>query len=269
MALSPIVILDSVTHLKAEHRGAVAYCASHGGIYAGTYAARFGINAVILNDAGVGREQAGVGGIALLETLSVPAAAISHLSARIGDGADGEMRGRLSVTNSCAQNLGLSIGMTCGEALQYLSRAALAPAPTPPILDEARFEIPGPWLPGIRVIGMDSNALVSAQDIGQIVITASHGGLLGGKPETAIKVAARAAVYNDAGGGIDGAGFSRLPALDARGIAGACVSAFSARIGDARSTFEDGYISAVNQTAAARGGAVGQTTRAFVLAMIG
>jgi hypothetical protein len=67
--------------------------------------------------------------------------------------------------------------------------------------------------------------------------------------------------------GLDGAGVSRLPALEARGIAGACVSCFSARIGDARSTWADGVISALNGSAAARGGAIGQSCQAFVAAM--
>ena len=51
--------------------------------------------------------------------------------------------------------------------------------------------------------------------------TGSHGALLGGKPETAIKIPVFAAIYNDADFGIDDAGIARLPALDARGIAGA------------------------------------------------
>jgi hypothetical protein len=46
---------------------------------------------------------------------------------------------------------------------------------------------------------------------------------------------------------------SRLPALDRRGIAAATVSAASARIGDARSTYEDGVLSRVNARAAALG----------------
>jgi len=50
---------------------------------------------------------------------------------------------------------------------------------------------------------------------------------------------------------------SRLPALDARGIAAATVSAASARIGDARSTYEDGVLSRVNASAAALGLAPG------------
>jgi hypothetical protein len=100
-----------------------------------------------------------------------------------------------------------------------------------------------------------------------IVVTGSHGGLLGGRPETAIRVDAFAAVYNDAGGGIDDAGFSRLPALDARAIAGATVDAFSARIGDARSTYADGTITRVNQTAARLGAAPGMACREFVALM--
>jgi hypothetical protein len=229
-------ILDSVTHLKPDHRGAAVYCASHGGAYAGYYAAKLGVGAAILNDAGIGRDQAGVAGLALLDALGVPAAAISHMSARIGD-----------------------------DALRVLGTRPLLPSPAPAEMAEARFAIPHPG--PIRVVGVDSISLVTDADTGQIVVCGSHGGLLGGRPETAIKVAALAAIYNDAGGGIDGAGVSRLPALDARGIAGACVSCFSARIGDARATWADGIISALNTTAVARGGAIGQSCQEFVAAL--
>jgi hypothetical protein len=72
------------------------------------------------------------------------------------------------------------------------------------------------------------------------------------------------ALYNDAGVGKDEAGISRLPALDARGIAAATVSATSARIGDARSTYEDGIISHVNRRATRLGLNEGISTRDFV-----
>jgi hypothetical protein len=75
------------------------------------------------------------------------------------------------------------------------------------------------------------------------------------------------ALYNDAGIGKDAAGVSRLPALDARGIAAATVAAASARIGDARSTYEDGVISRVNTRAASLGLREGITARAFVALM--
>ena len=56
------ITLDSVTHLSDEHRGSVSYCASHGGTYAGYYAAKMGVGSVILNEAGIGREMAGIAG---------------------------------------------------------------------------------------------------------------------------------------------------------------------------------------------------------------
>jgi len=81
------------------------------------------------------------------------------------------------------------------------------------------------------------------------VLTGSHGALLGGKPAHVLGVDAFAAFFNDAGGGKDGAGFSRLPVLDQRGIAAATVSNNSARIGDGRSTYETGVVSRINETA--------------------
>jgi hypothetical protein len=98
---------------------------------------------------------------------------------------------------------------------------------------------------------------VQPEDAGAIVVTASHGALIGGDPRKALQVDGFAGVYNDAGGGADGCGTSRLPALEARGIAALTVAAASARIGDARSTYEDGIVSAVNARAKALGADVG------------
>ena len=95
-------------------------------------------------------------------------------------------------------------------------------------------------------------------------MTGSHGGLLGNNPATALKYEALGALFNDAGIGKDDAGIARLPALSARGIPAATVSASSARIGDAKSTYEDGVINHVNAWAAAVGLAAGITAREFV-----
>lgn len=261
------IILDSITHMTAANRGQAVLAASHGGMYAAYYAARVGAGAVILNDASIGREQAGIAGIRMLDGLGVPAAAICAMSARIGDGQDCLARGRLSFVNACAERLGLEPGMTSQAALDRLVAATLVPSPAPAAVDEARFEIASGHHE-VRVIGVDSITLVRPEDAGHILVNASHGGLLGGRPETAVKVDVFALVCNDAGVGVDGAGLTRLPALDQRGIAGACVSCFSARIGDARSTWEHGFISALNGTALRHGGAIGQSTRDFVAAMV-
>jgi hypothetical protein len=261
-------ILDSVTHLGDAHRGKVAYCGSHGGIYAAYYAAHKGLAAVILNDAGIGRERAGVAGLELLAKLGVAAAAISHMSARIGEGADGFARGVLTTVNGPASKLGLEVGQPCREALHLLAKAAPPPSPEPAPLEESRFEVPELSRGGVKVIVIDSMSLVKPEDDGHVVVAASHGAALGGRPEMAIKYPVFACICNDADRGIDNAGTTRLPALEARGIAGACVSAFSARIGDGRSTLADGYISAVNDTARRHGGLIGQSCREFVTAMV-
>jgi hypothetical protein len=262
------LVLDSVTHLLPDSVGRAALCASHGGVYAAWYAARKGVSAMILHDAGIGRERAGTGGLDWLAARGIPGACVGHLTARIGEGADMLARGTLAAVNDPAARLGLVEGMAAREALAILAAAGLPPAQSAGEMDEARREIEGAGRRGVRVLALDSNGLVEAGDAGHIVVTGSHGGLLGGKPATAVKAPVLAALYNDAGIGIDGAGISRLPALEARGIAGACVSCFSARIGDAMSTWEDGYVSALNPLAAARGGRIGQSAREFVAALL-
>ncbi|MEM7746820.1 MAG: hypothetical protein AAF346_01105 [Pseudomonadota bacterium] len=253
------LVLDSVTHLTEEHRGVAAHCASHGGVYAGYFAAKMGTGAVILNDAGIGREAAGLAGVKLLDGLGVPAATVSHRSARIGDGADGLARGILSFANDAAKAVGLSVGMSCRDALQSLQSSQLEPSPAPEALAEARFEASDAPAVGGPIIVMDSISLVTPDDAGRVIVAASHGALLGGRPETAVKYDVFAVITSDADRGVDDAGVSRLPALDARGIAGACVSAFSARIGDGRSLYEDGFISAVNETTKQLGGSIGMS----------
>lgn len=267
MPSAPLV-LDSVTHLKPKHRGRAALCASHGGRYAGWYAADKQVGAVILNDAGIGREAAGIGGMEFLAGLRIPAACVSHRSARIGEGAHMLAHGVLSHVNDPAGALGLVVGMTARAAMARLDASALVVRDRPPAEHEARRDVPELGRDKVRVIVMDSNGLVTPDDAGHVIVTASHGGLLGAKPETAVKYPVFAAVYNDADCGIDDAGISRLPALDARGIAGACVSAFSARIGDGQSTLDDGFVSALNDNARRHGGAIGQSCRLFVAAMV-
>jgi uncharacterized protein YunC (DUF1805 family) len=260
MPAAPIVTVDSITRVGDEAKGAVVVNASHGGVYAAYLAAKLGVAAAIFNDAGVGRDQAGIRGLAYLRDLGIPAATVGHMTARIGDGADMLARGVVSHANPLAMALGVRLGMTCHDAASALAQATPGAHAPPPALEAAFLVISDPP----QVWALDSASLVAPQHHDAIVVTGSHGGLLGGHPETALKYDVRAAFYNDAGIGIDEAGVSRLPALDRRGIAAACVSAASARIGDARSTYEDGVLSRVNQSAAALGLRPGMTAREAV-----
>jgi hypothetical protein len=255
------LLLSSITDVDAAHRGRVVVSGSHGGLYPGYLAAKAGLRAVVLNDAGGGRDGAGVAGIHALDQVGLAAAAVSHLSARIGDADDALARGIIAAANAAAAGLGVTAGMACAEAVGRLAQASDPTAALPPI-DEARRVIARAG--GPDVVLADSASLVGAEDMGRIVITGSHGGLVGGDPARALKTAAVLAVFNDAGGGIEDAGVTRLPALDARGIPAVTVAHTSARIGDAASAWETGVISHANAAAAALGARPGDPLQKWV-----
>ena len=260
---APFLVIDSATSLPADAAGRVVIGGSHCGVYAAYLAARAGVRAVILNDAGIGRDRAGIAGLGYLADLGIAAATVAGQSARIGDGADCASRGVISHANGLAVDLGCRPGQSAAAAAQCLARAA-APHRAPPRALEARHRIDGPWGSSVDVWALDSVSLARPGDRGAILVTGSHGGLLGGDPASALKVDAFAVLYNDATGGIDGAGFARLPVLDRRGIAAATVDAMRARIGDGRSTCEDGVLTRLNAAAASLGARVGMTAREFV-----
>ena len=256
--LDRLIVVDSVTRLGPEAQGRVIVGGSHGGIYAAYLAAKARVAGVLLNDAGLGLDGAGIAGLGWLQPLGIPAACCSHRSARIGDGFDMLGRGIVSHANAAAAALGIEPGMRCREAARRLAAAPARAADAPDSV-ESRFpvEVPG----RARASAMDSNSLMTPDDDGTIVVTGSHGALLGGRPESAARADVFAALYNDADGGADGAGYTRLPALDARGIAAATYSAWTARIGDGRSAVATGIVSAVNARAAALGLRPGGTVR--------
>ncbi len=247
---APLVV-DSVTRFGPDAAGRVCVGASHGGVYAAYLCAKAGLRGVVLHDAGTGKDGAGIAGLHHLDALAVPAAAIDHRSAVIGDGADCFGRGVLSRVNAAAEALGLRAGMAAREAAALLLERAPPAATRPPPAREARFRLEG--FGAAPVWALDSASLLSEQDRGAIAAIGSHGNLLGGRPETAAKIEVFAALFNDAGLGPAGPGATRLPALDAQGIAAATVSATSARIGDGRSTAADGVLSRVNAAAARLG----------------
>ena len=73
-------VIDSATQLDAGARGRVVVCGSHGALYAAWLAANARVRAVVLNDAGIGRHSAGIGGVAWLGGLGIAACAVDYLS---------------------------------------------------------------------------------------------------------------------------------------------------------------------------------------------
>lgn len=262
-----ITVVDSATHLDEGCRGSVVVAASQGSAGPAYGIARRGARAIILNDSGVGKDDAGIAALPYCQAIGMAAATIDYRSARISDGADMMRRGVISHVNQAAAGCGCAPGQPCAEAASRLTRAA-APHAGPPataapgrhLLDERA---------GIRVWGLDTTGLIVPDDEGHIVLTGSHGGLVGGDPNSATRgVRVLAAVFHDAGICPDGSSTSRLPALDGEGIAAATVSAASARISDARSVHDDGVLSLVNDTARSLGAAVGMPARDFVARLL-
>ncbi len=116
---------------------------------------------------------------------------------------------------------------------------------------------------GARVHVLDSitEAIGTAAD--GVVVSGSHGGVSAGR--FALQAGVRLAIFNDAGVGKDEAGIAALPLLQAAAVAACTVAHDSARIGEARSTLDDGVISHANAAARALGARPGLRLRAWLL----
>ncbi|CUI83905.1 hypothetical protein [Achromobacter sp. 2789STDY5608621] len=260
-------ILDSITKLAPTDAGRVVIAASHGGSYAAYCAARGRVRAVVLNDAGVGWQQAGIAGLDELQQWGVAAATADYRSCRIGDGADMARHGIISHVNGLAHALGCRPGMAVAQAARRLADADMAPTwPAP--RHEARAVLATAADGTPRVIGADSVSLLEADDNGRIAVTASHGERLAGLATDGVRPRPWLVTFNDAGIGKDSAGIGRLPLLQQRGIAALTVSAHSARIGDARSCYEDGVVSCANARARELGCRIGAPLKSFIDALL-
>ena len=97
-----VVLLDSITEVHARHAGLCVVTGSHGGVSAARYAAAVPARIYIFNDAGVGKDDAGIAALALLDAQGIAAATVAHDSARIGDAHDSWAAGVISAVNSTA-----------------------------------------------------------------------------------------------------------------------------------------------------------------------
>jgi hypothetical protein len=112
------ILVDSIAEATPAMADRVVVCGSHGGRSAGHYVLALPARprAVFFNDAGIGKDEAGIVALAMLEAAGVVAAAYDHDSARIGDAADGLANGRVSRSNRLAAAAGIIAGMTVSEA---------------------------------------------------------------------------------------------------------------------------------------------------------
>lgn len=112
-----VLLLDSITWLDDGDAGHIVVSGSHGGRSAGEYAVQRSLALCCLNDAGVGKDRAGIVALDMLEARGTPALAYGHMSARIGDARDAWEHGVVTHANARARALGFAPGQRLRDAI--------------------------------------------------------------------------------------------------------------------------------------------------------
>jgi hypothetical protein len=119
-----VLAMDSISLIAPKDAGAIVISGSHGGAISGAFAAKHPPALVFFNDAGGGKNDAGVAALSLLERDGIAAATVSHATARIGDALDAWLSGRVSRVNGPAVRIG--IGQSVREAVEAFVASTLS-----------------------------------------------------------------------------------------------------------------------------------------------
>mgnify|MGYP006141935301 FL=1 len=112
-------MVDSITELQPADAGCIALSGSHGGLNSARYALAVRPLLSVFNDAGVGKDAAGVAGLALLQAQGLAACTVSHTSACIGQAASTLACGVVSHANEAARALGIVTGLPLRSQLPH------------------------------------------------------------------------------------------------------------------------------------------------------
>jgi len=113
-------LVDSITELGPQDAGCLAVSGSHGGISSARYAAAARPLLSIFNDAGGGKDRAGLAALAYLQAQDLAACTVSSASARIGEARSTQADGIISQANAGAQALGVRPGQSCQECINKI-----------------------------------------------------------------------------------------------------------------------------------------------------
>ena len=113
-------IVDSITELCAHDAGCMAVSGSHGGLSSARYALAARPLLSVFNDAGVGKDSAGLAALDFLQAHGLAACTVSHSSARIGEAQSTVNDGIVSYQNALALALGIATGHSCQQVIDKL-----------------------------------------------------------------------------------------------------------------------------------------------------
>ena len=115
-------LVDSITELRPQDAGCLAVSGSHGGISSAQYALAARPLLSIFNDAGVGKDNAGVAALEILQSHALAACTVSHISACIGQAQSTLRTGVVNHCNLLARELGVDAGHSCQVVVDHLQK---------------------------------------------------------------------------------------------------------------------------------------------------
>ncbi|MEI6734793.1 MAG: hypothetical protein WCK94_12515 [Comamonadaceae bacterium] len=118
--MAGLQVVDSITQLGPQDAGCLAVSGSHGGISSARYALVARPRLSVFNDAGVGKDDAGLAALPFLQAHGMAACTVAHDSARIGEASSTLHDGIVSHVNALAQALGLAVGERCEAVIARL-----------------------------------------------------------------------------------------------------------------------------------------------------
>ena len=261
-----IVLLDSLGDLQFGNTNSILVCGSHcgGNRDLARHVKNCHVKAVFLNNAGVGKNQAGIRGLIHYQAEGILACAVDHNSAEIGISNDTWESGTISHTNPQAEEAGIQIGDSVKEAVAKIVNLFNLPSSTQInkdftyLIDEKKENSSKvdlkkqvqTQIDGVSITVTDSITFLNENNAGDIVVCGSHGGLSAG--EYAQKHRVKAVFFNDAGIGKNRAGVKSLESLSDAGILACTVDCMSAEIFNGYDTLDNGIITVCNQLATTR-----------------
>lgn len=259
-----VVLLDSLGDLQPGNSSPILVCGSHcgGNRDLAKHVKNCSVEAVFLNNAGIGKNQAGIRGLSHYEAENIVACAVDRNSAEIGIALDTWESGTISHTNTKAESVGIQIGDSVKEAVAKLTPNMLHTSSSQrnkvsesliknnekdssnkrDLKKQTQIQ-----LDGVHITVTDSITFLNEKNSGDIVVCGSHGGLSAG--HYAQKHQVKAVFFNDAGIGKNNAGIKSLEFLSEAGILACTVDCMSAEIFNGQDVLANGIITVCNHLA--------------------
>ena len=260
-----VLLLDSLGDLNADNASPILVCASHCGDN-GTFSRKLKtcrVKAVFLNNAGIGKNQAGISGLPHYAAEGILACAVNHNSAEIGIARDTWESGIISHTNTLAGEAEIQPGESVQEAvariIKIIDKTSLIQKNTNSESTNKKEENSNKvdlkkqtqtQMDGVSITVTDSITFLNESNAGDIVVCGSHGGVSAG--HYAQKHHLKAVFFNDAGIGKNNAGIKSLESLSEAGILACTVDCMSAEIFNGQDILDNGIITVCNQLAKTR-----------------